>query len=231
MTAKKRIWEDVLTERDKKVFAQAGFGRKTELGQRPAFLIIDATYEFVGDRPEPILESIKRFPLSSGEEGWASIEPVRRVLEIARKKKLPIAYSAPEFRPETSNIGATKSVEARAKSGDVMPDVKKIVKEIAPQEGEMVVYKQKASVFFGTPLISFLTRNSVDTLLVGGGTTSGCVRASVVDAFSYGFKVAVVEECTFDRGQTSHKMSLFDMHQKYADVISLEEALEYLGKL
>jgi nicotinamidase-related amidase len=95
----------------------------------------------------------------------------------------------------------------------------------------MVVYKRKASVFFGTPSISFLTRNSVDTLLVGGGTTSGCVRAFVVDAFSYGFKVAVVEECTFARGQSSHKMSLFDMHQKYADVISLEEGPAYVRKI
>ena len=94
-----------------------------------------------------------------------------------------------------------------------------------------MIYKQRASAFFGTPLISYLTKDSVDTLLVGGGTTSGCVRASVVDAFSYGFKVAVIEECTFDRGEASHKINLFDIHQKYGNVIHLDEALDYLEKI
>ena len=106
-----------------------------------------------------------------------------------------------------------------------------IVAEIAPQKGEMVVRKQKPSAFFGTPLISMLNEVHADTVLVAGTTTSGCVRASVIDAFSYNFTVAVVEECTFDRGQASHKINLFDMNMKYADVVSLAETVEYIRDL
>ncbi len=105
-----------------------------------------------------------------------------------------------------------------------------IVREIAPHEGDIVILKDKPSVFFGTPLMSYLHELQVDMLLVAGTTTSGCVRATVVDAFSYNFKVVVVEECVFDRGQASHKVNLFDMQAKYADVVPLEAALRYLGE-
>jgi nicotinamidase-related amidase len=94
-----------------------------------------------------------------------------------------------------------------------------------------VILKDKPSVFFGTPLMSYLHELQVDTLLVVGTTTSGCVRATVVDAFSYNFKVVVVEECVFDRGQISHKVNLFDMQAKYADVVPLDAALGYLDEL
>jgi maleamate amidohydrolase len=105
------------------------------------------------------------------------------------------------------------------------------VREIAPRDGDIVIRKDKPSVFFGTPLMSYLHELQVDTLLVAGTTTSGCVRATVVDAFSYNFKVVVVEECVFDRGQASHKVNLFDMQAKYADVVPLEAALGYLDEL
>ena len=106
-----------------------------------------------------------------------------------------------------------------------------IVEEIAPQKGDIVVRKQKPSAFFGTPLISMLNEVHADSVFVTGTTTSGCVRASVIDAFSYNFKVSVIEECVFDRGQASHKINLFDMAMKYADVISLKEATDYIRGL
>jgi len=195
---KKRIWDDILTEQDKKVYEISGFGKEIKLGKRPAVIVIDVTYEFIGDKPEPILESIKRFPLSCGEIGWRCLKGIKILLEKARIKKIPIFYTASEFRPESANIGATKSAREgilKSKSEHMM-----IVKEISPMEGDVVIYKQRASAFFGTPLISHLNWRRVDTLLVCGTTTSGCIRASVVDAFSYGFRVAVIEDCTFDRG-------------------------------
>ena len=106
-----------------------------------------------------------------------------------------------------------------------------IVTEIAPQQGDIVVRKQKPSAFFGTPLISMLNEVHADSVLVTGTTTSGCVRASVIDAFSYNLKVSVVEECVFDRGQSSHKINLFDMAMKYADVIPLKDAVDYVRGL
>jgi nicotinamidase-related amidase len=106
-----------------------------------------------------------------------------------------------------------------------------IVKEIAPAPADIVVHKPKPSGFFGTPLQSVLNDYGVDTLLVTGGSTSGCVRATVVDAFSFNYFVAVVEEGTFDRIQLSHKANLLDMNIKYADVMNAEAVGRYLDCL
>ena len=94
-----------------------------------------------------------------------------------------------------------------------------------------MVYKQAPSAFFCTPLITYLTQLKVDTLLTCGESTSGCVRASVVDAASHRFKVSVIEDCTFDRGQASHAINLFDMQAKYADIVTVAEVEEYLATL
>jgi nicotinamidase-related amidase len=102
---------------------------------------------------------------------------------------------------------------------------------IRPRPGEVVIQKTKPSAFFGTPLASYLTGLGVDTVLVTGTTTSGCVRATVVDAFSNNFRTLVVEEAVFDRGDLPHKANLFDMHSKYADVITVDEAKAYLRAL
>ena len=103
-----------------------------------------------------------------------------------------------------------------------------ILNEVAPREDDFVVEKEKPSAFFGTPLLAYLIDLQVDTLVICGSTTSGCVRASVVDAFSYNYRVAVVEEAVFDRVEASHWISLFDMGQKYANVVELAEACTYL---
>ena len=227
------IWDDVLTERDKQVFQKAGFGQRQGLGERPAVLVIDVTYAFVGDRPEPILQSIERYRNSCGEEGWAAIPHIRALLDGARQAGVPVVYTRVADRRTVGDAGrwegknsrATEDLDEQRRRGN------EIVEEIAPREGELVLAKSKPSAFFGTPLLSYLIDWKVDTLLVAGCTTSGCVRATVVDAFSYNFRVGVVAEACFDRGQTSHKISLFDMNAKYADVISIGEALEYLKNL
>jgi maleamate amidohydrolase len=102
---------------------------------------------------------------------------------------------------------------------------------ITPASGDIVIQKDKPSAFFGTPLLSYLIALHVDSLLVTGTTTSGCIRATVIDGFSYNLPLAIVEECTFDRGEVSHKINLFDMQAKYADVVSLAETLEFLRGL
>ncbi len=227
-------WDDILTARDKDVFALSGFGKKAGWGQRPALLIIDVNYNFVGDKPEPILESVKRYRTSCGEEGWEGVYRIRELLAEARNKHLPTFYTtAEEQRTSTVTIGGWRAKSSRT-TEDMTPAWQKandIVAEIAPQPGDIVVHKQKPSAFFGTPLISMLNEVHADSVLVTGTTTSGCVRASVIDAFSYNLKVAVVEECVFDRGQASHKINLFDMAMKYADVISLRETIDYIRAL
>jgi maleamate amidohydrolase len=228
-------WDDILTERDKEVFALSGFGKKAGLGQRTALLIIDVNYNFTGDKPEPILESVKRFRTSCGEEGWQAVYRIRELLAEARKKHLPTFYTTAEGDRSNSTLmvggWAAKSNRTTEDMTEQWEKANEIVEEIAPQPGDIIVHKQKPSAFFGTALMSMLNEVHADTVLVCGTTTSGCVRASVIDAFSYNMKVSVVEECVFDRGQASHKINLFDMAMKYADVIPLKETVEYIRDL
>ena len=227
------IWDDILTERDKQVFAAAGYGKRQGFGSRPAVIVVDVNYNFVGEVPEPILESIKTYRNSCGEEGWQGVYQISTLLHAARARGVPIFYStAPSHRlPLTAGRWHGKNSRGAEDFHGRSHDGNAIVKEIALHEGDMVILKDKPSVFFGTPLMSYLHELQVDTLLVVGTTTSGCVRATVVDAFSYNFKVVVVEECVFDRGQASHKVNLFDMQAKYADVVPLEVTLHYLDEL
>jgi maleamate amidohydrolase len=227
------IWDDVLTQRDQEVFSKSGYGKRAGFGQRPAVLVIDMNYNFVGDKPEPILKSIERFRNSCGEEGWEGVYRIRELLEEARKKKLPIFYTTGHEGGSSMAFGRWHGKNSRG-SEDMSTAWAKgneIIAEIAPQDGDVVIRKQKPSPFFGTPLISMLNEVHADTVLVTGCTTSGCVRAGVIDAFSYNFRVCVVEECVFDRGQASHKINLFDMNAKYADVIPLKEAVAYIRGL
>jgi nicotinamidase-related amidase len=227
-------FDDVFTERDKAVFAKSGYGKKAGFGQRPAVLVIDVNYNFVGDKPEPILKSVERFRNSCGEEGWESVHKIRELLTEACKKHLPVFFTTGhDDRSNEVAFGRWHGKSARSEEDKTEAWAKgnEIVAEIAPQDGEVVVRKQKPSAFFGTPLMSMLNEVHADTVIVTGCTTSGCVRASVIDAFSYNYRVAVIEECVFDRFVTSHKVNLFDMNAKYADVVSLDEALDYIRGL
>ena len=225
-----RVWDDVLSERDREVYRAAGYGARAGGGSRPALLVIDVTYDFVGDKPEPILDSIKKFPNSCGEVGWRGMGYIRELLELCREQDVPIFYT--KGMDERSaitrgswtwkNAKAMNKGELAERMGNQIPDM------IAPRPGELVIQKTKPSGFFGTPLSSYLIGLGVDTVLVTGTTTSGCVRATVIDAFSNNFRTIVVEEGVFDRGEVSHKINLFDMQSKYADVSSFEEAKRYL---
>ena len=173
------------------------------------------------------MKSIERFPLSCGENGWKAVYQIASLLPLARKKQIPIIYSAGELSlsKEWSKRNPRSEEIRQNKIG------KEIVREIAPTANDIVIRKLAPSIFLGTPLINVLIPLKVDTLLFCGGTTSGCVRASVVDAASYGFTVGVIEEGTFDRGEVSHKVDLFNMNAKYASVVSIAEAKDYLSKL
>jgi maleamate amidohydrolase len=226
------VWDQYLTPRDQAVYATAGYGASIGFGSRPAVLVIDVNYDFVGHEPAPILESATTWRNSCGEEGWEGVSAIATLLDAARDRSLPVFYSTSEV-PREDGLGrglwrTTRNGEVAQVPGFVGSD---IVREIAPQERDVVLRKSKPSAFFGTGLLSLLLELDVDTLLVTGTTTSGCVRASVIDAFSYNFNVAVVEEGTFDRGEVSHAINLFDMNSKYADVVSLDQTLGYLATL
>jgi nicotinamidase-related amidase len=193
--------------------------------------VIDVQYRTVGDAPVPIREAIQTmYPTATGEIGWRAVHNIATLLQVARAHDIPVIY--PYVAPK-------KKIDA-GRFGDINPQVTNIalrgydfVEEIAPKEGDITIPKRHASAFFGTALESYLNDLGADTIIVTGCTTSGCVRATVSDAFSYNYNTIVVEECVYDRIQISHLISLFDMDAKYADVMSLQEvkdALEQMGQ-
>jgi maleamate amidohydrolase len=229
------IWNRFLTPRDKKMWAASGYGARAGFGTRPSLVVIDVNYNFTGDRSEPILESIRRWRNSCGEDAWNAVPVISCLIDAAHRKCLPVVYSTGVKRLDNWDAGSwawknKRNAEDVTKNNS-NPDGNAIVAELAPQPHDIVIYKNKPSVFFGTPFTSFLTDLGCDSLLVTGATTSGCVRATVIDAFSYNYRVAVVEEACFDRSQVSHAVSLCDMHAKYADVVRAEEVLSYIKGL
>jgi len=225
-----KSWDDFLTEQDKAVFAAGGYGARAGLGQRPVLLVIDVTYGFCGDRPEPILDSIQRWRSSCGERAWDALPHVRRLLDVCHGQGVPVVYSkgAPR-RTDGFDRGRWADKNTR-ESGDT-PATNEFVAAIAPTERDIVVEKRKPSAFFGTTLASHLVSLEADSLVVCGTTTSGCVRATVTDAFSYDYRVAIAEEATFDRGEASHAMALFDLDMKYADVTSVDSIAAHVENL
>jgi nicotinamidase-related amidase len=231
-TMEKRIWDRHLTERDKQVIAASGYASRAGFGKRPALMIVDVSYNFLGDKPEPILESIRKWRNSCGEDGWRAVAVNRTLIDACHAKGLPVFYSTNTRRSDGFDAGSWKWKNAREfESYDQEINGNEIVAEIAPEPHDVVIHKTKASAFFGTPLLSFLVDLKVDSLFVTGVSTSGCVRATVLDAFSNNLRCAVVEDATFDRLEVSHAINLCDMNAKYADVVHSAEVIEYVGGL
>ena len=224
-----RPWESLIPEAEKVVYRAAGYGKRGTWGERPGLMIVDVNYNFTGDRPEPILESIKRFRNSCGEVAWQTIPRIAALLDAARGHGVPVFYSTQGYRNDALGVGSWGQKNARAltPSEESLRFGAEIVKEIAPLPDEVVVRKDKPSAFFGTALVSHLTARGIDTVIIAGTTTSGCVRATAVDAFSYNYRVVVVEDCVFDRGDTPHRLNLFDLESKYADVVPAKDVITY----
>src|ERR1051326_8445310 len=230
-----RVWDKFLTERDKAVFAAAVFGGRAGFGRGRALLVSDVNGAFCGDRPEPILESIKRWRTSCGEDAWVALPYIKQLIDKAHAKGLPVIYTTGEGRPDRWDRGSWgwKSSRAGEAAGTAHPEIdgNEIAAPIAPGPRDIVIRKQKPSGFFGTNLASYLTLLGCDSLVVTGTTTSGCVRATVVHAFSLIYRVLPAEEGCFARSEESHTVSLCDMHAKYADVVSTAEVLSYFDTL
>jgi nicotinamidase-related amidase len=222
-----RPWDRFLTSSDREVISAAGYGTKGGFGERPVLLVVDVTYNFCGDRSEPILASIKRWRASCGEAAWNAVPHIKDLIAVARQHGVPVIYTMRDARDDGWDRGRWRGKNRRS-GEDAARDGNRIIAELAPQPGDIVLRKQKPSAFFATPLIAQLTQLRCDTVIVAGCTTSGCVRATVLDAFSYNLRVAVPQDAVFDRVETSHAISLFDMNAKYADVMPAAEIAAYL---
>lgn len=228
------IWDDVITDTDRAVFDAAGWGRRAGYGKRPAIMVIDVNYNFCGDREEPILDSIRRWRFSCGPVAWAQgIPSISRILEVARARRLPVIYTTNPRRSDGFDLGIWTLKSERAEDEvDVFGHRgNDIVDELAPLPGDLFIEKRKPSAFFGTPLVSHLNQMGADSLILTGSTTSGCVRATAVDALSYDIKVTIPHEAVFDRGEVSHKVALFDLHMKYVDVTDTDDVVAHLEQL
>jgi nicotinamidase-related amidase len=215
----------VIDDQTRQRYDAAGFGRPVGLGTRPALLIIDVQYRTVGTTPQPFDDAIKEFTTSCGEVGWAAVAHIAELLALFRSRGWPVIYPfvAPKESFDAGALGAKVPgiMNIPQKGYEFVPD-------IAPLEGEILLPKRHPSAFFGTPLMSYLVQSGADTLVVTGCSTSGCVRGSAVDAFSYNFKVAVPSDAVYDRSQLVHEVNLFDMGQKYADVSTTAELMTSL---
>ena len=231
------VWDDVLTGRDRTLYERVLVER--QLGKRPAVIVIDVNYAFVGTTPMPIEEAVEEYTTSCGQIGWDAIPHIRELTDVAREMGVPVFYSTGmnthyDRGSKVRGIGWGQEPgrpPKRAKSAEAIAKQTKgneIVEELGRQPADFVIEKAGASVFLGTPLVSQLIDMDIDTVILCGTTTSGCVRATAVEASNYNLHAAIVEEGTFDRFEISHKVSLMDVHAKYGRVMSLGEALEYL---
>lgn len=227
------VWDDVLPEEDRQVFEAAGWGKDVGFGERPVLLVVDVIYNFVGDKPEPILDSIKKWRYSCGERGWEGVKHLQRLIAAAREREIPIVYTGMDRRPDGFDQGAWNWKSHRAnEASDISGSLgNEIVAEVAPQPQDIYFVKDKPSAFHGTHLLDYLIYLGVDTVITTGTTTSGCVRASAVDATQYNYRSIVPEECVWDRSTISHKVNLLDIQMKYGDVKPTDAVIEYFRSL
>ena len=226
-----------LTEEERIVADRAGYGRRCGFGARPALLIVDATYSFCGRSPKPILEAIAEQRRSCGGIAWTAVKHIAALLHEARRAKIPVVYSAmedpasPEYEPGLWGSKNRRGPEDGRTPVNSDKGDNQIVAEIAPIPGELVFSKGKPSLFIGTGLLPYLIANRIDSLIICGGVTSGCVYATALDGFSHNYKISVVADASFDRLQTAHWVFLADIDLKYGDVVTSGAAVEYLKTL
>lgn len=226
---RERPWDRFLTERDRQHLAVVGDLAPVGFGRQPALLLIDNYRAALGYQRLPLLEAIAEFPSSTGLEGWEAVDEIQVVLAECRAKGIHVIHVT-ALDPQSSGVGGWDDVLHHRRPKEAA-DSYEIVDEVAPIDGEIVLRKSAPSAFWGTPLAAVVNQLGIDTLLVAGESTSGCVRATVQDAASYRLRTVVIEECVYDRHQAAHAMSLFDMHRKFADVMSSSDVLSWLRDL
>lgn len=201
------------------IYQRAGFGQAVPRGQNPAVLVVDFSCGFT----DPAC--------SLGSDLTAEVEATRRLLDAARAKGFLAVFTTIGFEPGLVDgalwVKKAPSLAELQLGGRWV----EIDPRLGRREGEPVILKKGASAFFGTNLASILIAQGVDTVILCGATTSGCIRATAIDLLQYGFPTLVPRECVGDRAPGPHEANLFDINQKYADVVSVDEAIAYIQSL
>ena len=208
------------SDRDREIYQRQGLGARMGFGKKPALLVID----FINGFNDP--------DAFGGGNIQAAIDETATLLAEARHLGLPIVYTTHVYAEDGSEDGVFNLKMPRMAEGLRRGSrAVEVVAELEPRPGERVIEKHYPSAFFSTDLAGWLAHRGVDTAIVTGCTTSGCVRATVVDAMGHGFRPIVPRECVGDRASGPHEANLFDMDQKYADVMPLAEVLDELRRL
>lgn len=222
-----RPWERYLDDEDRRVLARGRFAQRMGFGVRPAIVAIDCQRYMVGERDV----QDERYPSSCGPVGWRAVDRIAAILDAARAAAVPVYLTRFALDPDGNDIG----VYGRKRSFLARPDWclegtpgSELLPEVGPKTGDIVLVKKKPSAFFGTPLLAYLIDKGVDTVVVVGGATSNCVRATVFDASSFNYRTIVPADAVFDRLPISHAISLFDMDRQFADVTSAQVVIEQL---
>jgi nicotinamidase-related amidase len=200
----------------REVYARARLGESVTMGSRPAVLVVDFSCGFTD--PSSTL----------GSDLTAEVEATRRLLDAARAKGLPVIYTTIGFDESLRDGGLWLQKVPALGELHVGGRWVEIDPRLDPRDDETVVLKKGASAFFGTNLGAILVSQGVDSVVLCGATTSGCIRATAIDLLQNGWPTLVPRECVGDRAQAPHEANLFDIQAKYADVVSVEDALEYL---
>ncbi len=223
-------WARYLGEEDRAVLARGRFAQRMGFGIRPAIVAIDCQRYMVGERGV----KDERFPSSCGEIGWAAVDRISQLLAAARAVRVPVFLTRFALDPTGADIGVYGRKRAFLNRSDWCLEGtpgSELLPEVGPEPGDIVFVKKKPSGFFGTPLLAYLVDRKIDTVIVVGGATSNCVRATVFDSSSYNFRTIVPSDAVFDRLPISHAISLFDMDRQFADVMSTADVIRQLQDL
>jgi len=219
LPAPAEIWADLVDTGEAASGRAAGFGRRAGFTTNAAVLVIDAQNYMVGP-VDP--GDTTRYPSSCGQAGRDALGACAELLDAARGAGLPVVYTRFHLRADGRDAGGyQRKRDLLDEPGWLITGTPgaEIAGAVAPHDADLVIDKKKPSAFFGTPVAAHLTGLGVDTVIVVGGSTSNCVRATAVDAASLNYRVVIPAECVFDRFSVSHRVTLFDLDRQYADVV------------
>jgi maleamate amidohydrolase len=223
-------WSDLLSEQEHSRLSTGHFSGRVGMGKHPALLIVDAQRYMVG----PPDGSTDEYPSACGVIATNALGRLTPLIQCARECAMPVIYTKLLLQRDGSDMGVYRSKrDVLAADGwcwEGSPSAE-IVDTIAPRDHDIVLVKRKFSAFFGTPLLSILIDRRIDTVIVTGGSTSNCVRATAVDSASYNFRTIVAEDCVFDRFAISHRVALMDLDRQYADVMNSSEIIAQCREL
>lgn len=222
-------WDAYLNEQDRAVLARGKFGRRMGFGKKPAVIVIDAQKYMIGEAGNDA-----QWPSSCGEIGRAAVGEIAKVVQVAQSAGVPCFFTLFEIERSGKDMGVYRHKRDLLQSeywclADSVGA--ELVDQLKPSERDIVFVKKKPSGFHGTPLLGYLIERGIDTVIIVGGATSNCIRATVFDASANNLRAIVPQEAVFDRIPISHAISLFDMDRQFADVTSVAAVLEYLKSI